>query len=206
MYTTEIDSGLTAWPTQIDAVLWTERKLNNFLALVVYQNLFSVYSTRFFPNVLASTLRFESRQQSTVLVVERREPRFACVRCARRRSVDQRCLHDFCSERESASYCRMRRLPSSFSKFVLGSRGWCWDKTWRTLSTVNRRPTTGRWCVRALSINYTVLASGHWRTTPAGDLFIAEIPRFAVVERQKYFRFSLPWTTPTQTLRPGKKQ
>ena len=54
------------------------------------------------------------------------------------------------------------------------------------------RPTTGRWCVRAVSINYTVLASGHWRTTPAGDLFIAEIPRFAVVERQKYFRFSLP--------------
>ena len=92
MYTTEIDSGRTAWPTQIDAVLWTERKLNNFLALVVYQNLFSVYSTRYFPNVLASTLRFESRQQSTALVVERREPRFACVRCARRRSVSAACM------------------------------------------------------------------------------------------------------------------
>ena len=74
MYTSEIDSGRTAWQTQIDAVLRTERKLNNFLALVVYQNLFSVQSTRFLPNVLALTLGFESCQQSTALVLKRREP------------------------------------------------------------------------------------------------------------------------------------
>ena len=30
-------------------------------------------------------------------------------------------------------------------------------------------------CTCALD-NYTVLASGHWRTTQAGDFFIAEIP------------------------------
>ena len=58
-------------------------------------------------------------------------------------------------------------LSSFFSKFVLGSRGRCWDKTW------TEEPS---WRVRARSINYTVLTSGHWRTTQAGDLFIAEIP------------------------------
>ena len=43
------------------------------------------------------------------------------------------------------------------------------------------------------SINYTVLASGHWRTTPqAGDLFIDEILRFAVVERENILGFPFP--------------
>ena len=41
MYTTEINSGWTAWQTQIDAVLLTERKLNNYFALVVNQSLSS---------------------------------------------------------------------------------------------------------------------------------------------------------------------
>ena len=39
-----------------------------------------------------------------------------------------------------------------------------------------KRLKMGRWRVRARSINYTALAFGHWRTTQAGDLFIAEIP------------------------------
>ena len=94
----------------------------------------------------------------------------------------------FAVKGKSASFCRTRRLPSSFSKFVLASRGWCTRPGEHCLQWT-RRPTTGRWCVRARSINNTVLASGHWRTTQAGDLFIAEIPRFAVVERQKNFRF-----------------
>ena len=48
------------------------------------------------------------------------------------------------------------------------------ETTWRTLST--GRTTTGHCRVRVHSITYTVLASGHWRTTQAGNLFIAEIP------------------------------
>ena len=89
------------------------------------ESFLSVINT-IFPKFQALTLGFESRQQSTELVVESREPRsgsWVCHMCTA--DVCLRCLQDFCGEGKSALFCRMRCLSSSFVKVVLGSRGWC---------------------------------------------------------------------------------
>ena len=145
------------------------------------------------------------------LVVGCREPQcgsFVCVKCARRRSISAACMI-FAVKGKSASFCRMRRWPSSFSKFVLGSRGQCWDKTRRALFT--RRPTTGRWRPVYVSTRSTTLyllpVTGERRKLAISS----SLKSLCSGRKEKYFRCPFPerhlqkhWDL--RSLSKGKKQ
>ena len=115
----------TAWQTQIDAVLWTVRKINHFRALVVYQNLSLCVINTIVPKVQASTLGFESRQQSRALChgVPGASVCFMGVSDVHGGGPSALLAGFLAGKGKFALFCRMRRLSSSFSKFVLGPGG-----------------------------------------------------------------------------------
>ena len=118
MYTTEIDTGRTTWRTQINAVLWTERKPNTSLPW---------WSTRIFPpwhqNGFLSKkssvdVRFKFWKPSAVNSAPHEVPGDAVSACAKyawQRYGSAAC-RVFAVKGKSALFSRTGRLSSYFSK------------------------------------------------------------------------------------------